>query len=384
MNIFIVGAGAGGRELLTVSAAERIKNADIIIGARRVAEPFKNVCDRVFFEYEARKIKNILDKNPCENAVILFSGDISFYSGAKDILKLYPDARTEPGISCVSYFCAKARVKCDDINIISAHGRECNIVSEVRRHKKTLVLLGQNPCGKLCEYGLGGAKIIAGENLSLADEKITRGRAEDFCRTEFSPLTVMLIINENYDNRFRTGIDDNEFITGSSPMTKSEVRAVSVSKLAVGESDICIDVGAGTGTVSVEAALLCPRGKVYAIEKNPDAAELIRKNALKFQTDNIEIINGEAPRALSSIPKADKAFIGGSSGNIAEIIERCECDTIVVNAVTLQTLGAATETFSRLGYDYDVTLVSTARGVKTACYDMMKAQNPVFVIRGVR
>ncbi|MGN0107059.1 MAG: precorrin-6y C5,15-methyltransferase (decarboxylating) subunit CbiE, partial [Hominilimicola sp.] len=267
MNIFIIGAGMGDSKILTASAREKIGNADIIIGAKRVTKPFAYGSKTVFHEYNAEKIADIIRENPCENVAVLFSGDASFFSGAKKLLKLFPAAHVEAGISCVSYFCAKIGISYDDMNIVSIHGRECNIVSEVRGHKKTFILLGDNPCKKLCCFGLGNTEVYVGENLSYENERILHGRVTDFAETEIAPLSVMVIVNKNYDDRVRIGIRDDEFITGKAPMTKSSVRAVSMSKLEIAPNDICYDIGAGTGSVSVEMALLCPQGKVYAVEK---------------------------------------------------------------------------------------------------------------------
>lgn len=382
MNIFIIGTGMGDTKTLTVSAKEKIENADIIIGAKRIITPFADKGKKIFSEYNAEKIADIIRENQCENAVVLFSGDASFFSGAKKLLELFPKAHIEAGISCVSYFCAKTGISYDDMNIVSMHGRNCNIVSEARGHKKTFVLLGENPCGKLCRFGLGKAEVYIGENLSYENERILHGKAEDFAETEIAPLSVMVIVNKDYDDRVRIGISDDEFITGEAPMTKSSVRAVSLSKLEIRNDDICYDVGAGTGSVSVEMALLCPKGKVYAIEKKADASGLIEQNALKFMADNIEVIQGEAPDALDGLPKADKIFIGGSSGSVAAIIQKCDCPRIVVNAITLETLWGTLKAFEEQGYTYEVTQISASYGRKVAGYNMMTANNPVFIITG--
>lgn len=382
MNIFIIGTGMGDIKTLTVSAKEKIENADIIIGAKRIITPFADKGKKIFSEYNAEKIADIIRENQCENAVVLFSGDASFFSGAKKLLELFPKAHIEAGISCVSYFCAKTGISYDDMNIVSMHGRNCNIVSEARGHKKTFVLLGENPCGKLFRFGLGKAEVYIGENLSYENERILHGKAEDFAELEIAPLSVMVIVNKDYDDRVRIGISDDEFITGEAPMTKSSVRAVSISKLEIRNDDICYDVGAGTGSVSVEMALLCPKGKVYAIEKKADASGLIEQNALKFMADNIEVIRGEAPDALDGLPKADKIFIGGSSGSVAAIIQKCDCQRIVVNAITLETLWGTLKAFEEQGYTYEVTQISASYGRKVAGYNMMTANNPVFIITG--
>lgn len=381
MNIFIVGVGMGDTKYLTKIAEEKIENADIIIGAKRIAEPYSNK-KKVFFEYETDKIKKILAENECENTVILFSGDTSFFSGAKKLKEEFPNAEIFAGISCVSYFCAKIGVSYDDMNIVSMHGRNCNIVSEVREHEKTFVLLGENPCEKLCRYGFENAEVYIGENLSYETERIYHGTAKDFRDTKLDSLSVAVVINNELDKRTRIGIKDSEFVTGNAPMTKSEVRAVSISKLEIEDSDICYDIGAGTGSVSVEMALLCKKGKVYAVEKKAEAAELINKNALKFQTDNIEVICADAPNGMDELPKADKVFIGGSSGNLYEIIKKCDCKKVVVNAITLETLSLAQESFEKLGYEYEVTQINASRVRKVGGYNMMTAQNPVFIICG--
>ena len=384
MNVFIAGAGMGDSKTLTGEVIEKIENADIIIGAKRLTEPYAKNGRRVFFEYDADKILRILHNNPCNNACVLFSGDASFFSGAAKLLKICPDAVVYPGISCVSYFCAKLKTSCDDINIVSAHGRDINIVSEVRGHKKTFVLTGENPCGRLCDYGLSDAIVYIGENLSYENEKITRGTAAKLRDIKIAPLSVAVIINEKYDDRVRIGISDGEFIRSSVPMTKAAVRAISVSKLEIRPGDICLDIGAGTGSVSVEMALLCPKGKVYAVDKSTDACILTAKNAVKFMADNINVIHGEAPSVLTKLPRPDKLFIGGSSGNIGAIIKTCGASRVTVNAITLETLRAAIDAFNDADYAYETVQINASYAENIAGYSMMKAQNPVFVITGVR
>lgn len=381
MSIFIIGAGMGDKKTLTREAEEKIEIADIIIGAKRTVQNYAQSGKKVFFEYAPEKTAEILENSEYKNAAVLFSGDASFYSGAKKILKLFPEAEVCAGISCVSYFCAKIAMPYDDMNIVSMHGRDCNIVSEVRAHKKTFALLGKNPCAKLCRYGLGSVSVYIGENLSYENERVRSGTAEDFAEEEFDALSVIVIINNNYDDRVKIGIADEEFVRGDCPMTKREVRAVSVAYLEAAPGDIIADIGAGTGSVSIEAARLCPKGRVYAVEKDAAAAEIIEKNAVKFMTDNVEVICGEAPSAVYGL-KFDKAFIGGSSGKLEEIIEACGCGRIIVNAVTFETLEKAKNVFERLGYSYSVTQISASRAKKVGEYNMIKAQNPVFIIAG--
>lgn len=381
MSIYIIGVGMGGKNELTLEAWEKINEADIVIGAKRITEPFSNG-KKVFYEYDADKIIEILTNESYNNAAILFSGDVSFFSGAKNMQSRLENVTILPGISSMSYFCGKIGMSYDNMNVVSMHGRDCNIVSEVRGHKKTFMLFGENPCKKLCEYGLGDVTVYIGENLSYENERILTGSAEEFRDIKTESLSVAVIINENYDSRTRIGIHDSEFITGNVPMTKREVRAVNMSLLEIRDDDICIDIGAGTGSVTVEMALAAVKGKVYAVEKNIEAVTLIKENTVKFHTDNVEVICGEATEVIPDLPKADKLFIGGSSGKIEKIIEMCDCRKVVINAITIETLLAAVSALKEFGYDFTVTQVSVARGKKVGSYNMMTAQNPIFILCG--
>lgn len=380
MSIYIIGAGMGDTKILTVEAMEKIEKAHIIIGAKRIVEPYK-LGKEVYFEYEAEKITDIINKNKDKNIALLFSGDVSFFSGAKKLMNIYPQAEVICGISSMSYFASKIGISYEDMKIVSLHGREGNIVSAVRRNKYTFVLLGDNPCEKLCQYGMGDRRVWIGENLSYENEKIHTGTAEDFRDTKIEPLSVMVIENDKAKKSVEFGIDDG-FIRGEVPMTKSEVRAVTMSKLRVNPTDIVYDIGAGTGSVSVECALAAYEGKVYAIEKNKEGANLVRQNALKFQCDNIEVVEGVAPDILKGLPKPDKVFIGGSSGAVKEIIKICDSGRVVVNAITLETLEGTLKAFDELGYEYEALQISAAKSHKVGGYNMMKAQNSVFIITG--
>lgn len=161
-----------------------------------------------------------------------------------------------------------------------------------------------------------------GENLSYENEKIFVKPASELTEYKGDPLSVICAVNENAGTRLEThGIRDEEFIRGKAPMTKEEVRTVSLSKLRLTADSVCYDVGAGTGSLSIEMALRAHQGQVWAIEKKEDAVELIHRNKVKFAADNLEIVEGLAPEALKDLPAPTHAFIGGSSGNLKEIVK---------------------------------------------------------------
>lgn len=175
-------------------------------------------------------------------------------------------------------------------------------------------------CREICEYDLKNINVYIGENLALENEKIYLGKAQNFIELECGKLCVMITENENYERGVLSGIPDNDFIRGDVPMTKSEVRSVIISKLNIGENDVCWDIGCGTGSVSVEMALHCYNGTVFSVDKNSSAIDLIMKNKHKFGCDNISVLYGNAPECLVDFPAPSKVFIGGSCGKIEEII----------------------------------------------------------------
>jgi|SRR6056297_411442 len=187
-----------------------------------------------------------------------------------------------------------------------------------------------------------------------------------------------------------TGIPDGEFIRGDVPMTKSEVRSVILSKLKIIEGNQICEIGAGSGSVSVELARLTSKGIVYSLEKNPEAVELIKKNIRKFEIDNIKLIEGEAPESLLEIPQMDRIFIGGSGGNMKEII-RWSYETlksggiVAASTITIENNYTALKTFESMGFkNIEVVQILVSKTSKVGRVNMMKALNPINIISAER
>ena len=168
---------------------------------------------------------------------------------------------------------------------------------------------------------MNSAEVYIGENLGYENERILCGTAEDFTETETALLSVMTVVNSDCETLKRSGIPDREFVRGNVPMTKSEVRSVIISKLGISNDSVCWDIGSGTGSVSVEMALQCGSGRVYAVDRNPEAVSLTDKNKHIFKCDNIEIIGGNAMDNIEKLPVPDRVFIGGSGGELQQIIK---------------------------------------------------------------
>ena len=181
------------------------------------------------------------------------------------------------------------------------------------------------------------------------------------------------------------GIPDSAFIRDKVPMTKEEIRTVSLSKLRLGRDSVCYDIGAGTGSVSVEMALRAPYGKVFAIEKKELAFELLKKNKKKFAAENLILIQGTAPEALEELPAPDQVFIGGSSGNMRQILElllqKNPQVRIVINCIALETVAETLNCIKELAVtDTEIVQVSVSKAKEIGSYHMMMGENPIYII----
>lgn len=296
-HITLLGIGMGSQETLTVQGKKAAKSADLIIGAKRMADAVREPGQAVVYEYRSDVIADYIRNHPeYEKVVIALSGDVGFYSGARKLLTALGGRESNVevicGISSVVYFMSEIGLSWDDAKITSAHGKHCNLISMIRHNQKVFSILGTGTAvaelaGKLVKYHMGEVLLYVGENLSYPDEKIFVKKAEELTNYEGQPLSVVCAFHENPEPALSThGIPDEEFIRGKAPMTKEEVRSVSLSKLRLTEDSICYDVGAGTGSVSVEMALRADQGQVFAIEKKEEAAALLEENKQKFAVDN--------------------------------------------------------------------------------------------------
>lgn len=216
---------------------------------------------------------------------------------------------------------------------------------------------------------------------------MVEGTVEELSRDSFADLSVLLVDNPNpVQPIFQApGLPDDSFLRGRVPMTKEEVRALAVSKLRLCSQDTLWDVGAGTGSVSVECALCLSQGRVYAVERKPEACQLIRSNRDQFQLSNLHLVEGEAPQVLSDLPAPDSLFIGGSSGALRDIIgaalSKNPAVRIVASAITLETVQDALSAIRQFGFqDTEIVQVTISRSAPVGSYHMMRGENPVYLI----
>ena len=393
MKVYIIGIGLGNPDTLTVGARRAIEQSGALIGAPRLLEPYQDKpCEKLAL-IKSQEIADAIAGMDYDQVSVLMSGDIGFYSGATGLYELLGDADVQvvPGMSSLAYLCARLKTTWQDAHVVSAHGRPHNAAGAVHAHAKTFVLTGgaaspQGICAQLVERGLGDVQVIVGERLSYPDERIVRGTAEELAVQAFAPLSVMLVINNRpvAPTTFGPHLPDDAFVRGDVPMTKEEVRELALCKLRIRRDDTVWDVGAGTGSVSVEAARAACEGLVIAIEQNERACELLHRNRDAFGLGNLRIIMGEAPDALAGLPAPDRVFIGGSSGRLEQIVEAAvhanPAVRLCVTAISLETLARILSCARDLNLvNLDLVQVTVARSREIGSHHLMMGANPVYI-----
>ena len=345
----------------------------------------------------------LTDAASWQRAVVVMTGDVGLFSGARRLVEALSgnaqvDVRVIPGISSASYLAARLARPWQDWRFASAHGVACDIVAEAERAGELFLVTsgGEDPSrlsGELVQAGFGDARVTVAERLSYPDERITCATASEIAGQTFDDLNVMLIefaggAGSPAGSRWpyaSSGIPDELFIRGDVPMTKQEVRAVALAKLRLTATDTVWDVGAGTGSVSIEAALVARAGSVWAVERNAAGVRLIRENADAFGCGNVHAVPGIAPEALAKLPVPDAVFVGGSAGELPSIVEAAlEKNSQVrlcVPCVTVETLTEACALLSGSRFKgFEACQVSATRAEAVGSHHLMKAQNPVFLV----
>ena len=397
-KVTIIGAGPGNPDLLSRAALDAIDIADVVIGAHRALAGIDVPPDVVRCELvkTADIVAALTDAASWQRAVVVMTGDVGLFSGARRLVEALS----------ASYLAAHLARPWQDWRFASAHGVACDIVAEAERAGELFLATsgGEDPSrlsGELVQAGFGDARVTVAERLSYPDERITCATASEITGQTFDDLNVMLIefaggagspvgssASRAASSRWpyaSSGIPDELFIRGDVPMTKQEVRAVALAKLRLTATDTVWDVGAGTGSVSIEAALVARAGSVWAVERNAAGVRLIRENADAFGCGNVHAVPGVAPEALAILPVPDAVFVGGSAGELPSIVEAAlEKNSQVrlcVPCVTVETLTEACALLSGSRFKgFEACQVSAARAEAVGSHHLMKAQNPVFLV----
>ncbi|MGN0343317.1 MAG: precorrin-6A reductase [Roseburia sp.] len=396
-HLSLIGMGMGNPDTMTGEAAQALKQAELVFGARRLLESYhgNSFCVEA---YLAEEILPYLKAHPqVRHAAVLFSGDTGFYSGASAFYQAckewdYPvKVSVYPGLSCVSYLCSRVGMSWQDMKILSIHGRKANVVDAVARYSKVFLLLSGSEDVRrvgilLGDRGYGDVKCILARNLSYDSEQIQYTKAEDLSNVEGEGIYCMILCRVSLpETSMIHGLPDDSFIRGKTPMTKEEVREVSICKLRLTENAVLYDIGSGTGSVAVECAGISDGIQVYALEYKPEALSLIRQNRDRFSRENITVVETKAPDGWEDLPIPTHAFIGGSGGNLRKILEglyrKNPTMRVVANAITLETLSQLQQAAQEMDVrDAEFVQLSVNRDKSAGDYHLMQAENPVYIV----
>jgi precorrin-6Y C5,15-methyltransferase (decarboxylating) len=419
-HLTLIGIGAGNETLLTEKAKSALLQAQIVFGARRLLCSVQEILNsknasefaRTEELYRADEIASFLSENPeFTKAAVVFSGDTGFFSGAgaffKESISFFDGWNLEivNGISSAVYFAAKLQKSWQGWKFLSLHGAKCNFIEEIRKNPACFFILSgaedvKSLGGKLerAEKNkiLSGVKCWLGSDLSYPDEKIlqlTPSELKNFEEVKKSTLYVLLVEHEGAKKQSVLPIlHDEDFIRLEKiPMTKQEIRQISICALGLSEHSVFYDIGSGTGSVTVEAARIATEGQVYAIDCSEEALLLTQRNVEKFCLENVSCILGEAVKALENrnLPAPTHAFIGGSKGNLVEVckilLQKNPSVKIVANFVSIEGI-CEMQSFlksaenSGMIENIEIRQIAVSRALKAGEFNLMKAQNPVWVV----
>lgn len=402
-NIALVGIGPGNQGMMTKEVEEAISEADVIFGANRMIDSVQCKASKYPFYLKADIIP-VLEKLYKERyqdtkVVILFSGDTGFFSGSK---KLYEallgntgwNVKVLPGISSVSALCARFGLDWQDGEIISLHGISkdiwsAKILDSIKYNSKTFFITSGvadiNELGKLLESESSRLVIKLGYQLTYDDEQLLTLTAKECESLEKDGLYCGVIIAKEVTGRCLVPVlSDDYFIRDKVPMTKEDIRKLSICEMKLKANDIVYDIGTGTGSIAVQIGMLSHTVKVFALECNPTAVALIKQNITKAGLYNIDVIERLAPEGLAGLPKADVAFIGGSKGKLEEILHKLyeinPSMRVVINAVSLESISEMKRILETLCIEnLSIKQLSVNTVKKLGDYQMLSANNPVFI-----
>ena len=369
----LIGIGDNGQESLLPQYAQWIEESEVLVGGERLLAFFPN------YQGEKVVIKGGLPalverlQNETRPTVVLASGDPLFY-GIGSYLSSKINIEVYPYLSSIQLAFAKMGESWQDAYVVSVHGRSMKGLAQRIDGKAKVALLtdAENSPNRIAEYllsfGMTEYRAFVAENLQGENEKTGWYELEEMVDLEFSPLNVVILKKVSDGPSWPLGIEDEEFSQRKPDkglITKKEIRVLSLYALQLKKNSTVWDVGTCTGSMAIEAARLAPEGQVFAIEKNEPDLENCFQNQRKFRTD-LTAIHGKAPQGLETFPDPDAIFIGGTGGEMVDLIQTCcqrlkEGGRIVLNAATIENLYRANEAFAQAGFQTSIMHAQISR-----------------------
>jgi precorrin-6Y C5,15-methyltransferase (decarboxylating) len=393
--IYLIGTGIAGCEGLSAKALEAIGQAEILVGRQRHLDRFPDFPGETMLLGDLPPLLTFLQATD-KRVAVLATGDPNFFGTGRFLLRNLPKERLEifANVTSMQYAFARIKEPWDDAIFLAVKGRGMGpSIDKIVAAEKACILTDEihTPAAvakELLARGAEGYEAWVCEDLGLPTEKFTRTDVKGLVTLHHSDLNILILIRTWEPNLAQyplIGIGDDEFTSFKKLFTRQEVRAVTLAKLKLQNDLVVWDIGAGSGSVSIEASNLIPNGKLFAIEKNSQYVAFLKQNLDKFCAHNVKLIEAFAPEGLDDLPDPDRVFIGGAGGNLEEIIEqvdrRIKSDgIIVINAVTLDTLTKSIEALEYHGYQIEVVCINVSRTRPLTEFKLFEAHTPVYII----
>lgn len=419
-KIHVIGIGF---RPLDNKAKDILLGSEVVLANKRLLNVFndyaeyESVKERIIVHDSVYEMLDYIGDNYRDKKIsLLAAGDPMFFGIGRLVIERFGQDAAEiyPDLSSVQTAFSRVKETMNDALLISLHGgpdpkkrtkRKYEIAELpylLKRYDKIAILTDKNNGPDTIAKAIYGADVqmYVCEKIGYDDEKIIEGTPEEIAGMSFEYPNVVIIKsaevqkcnsakelqNETAGPKF--GLREDEIGHSKGLITKDEVRAVVIHKLRLPGEGVLWDIGAGSGSISIEAARLCPELTVCAIEKEDEQISHINENRERFGAANINVVQGEAPQALNGLPVPDRVFIGGSGGEIGSILDevsnRMRSGIVVVNAVTFETLNAAVPSLEKNGFSVSISEVSVSRAKNIGKQRQMTALNPIFIISGER
>jgi len=406
----VVGLGMSPADL-TPRVLTIIAEAEVLVGGRRLLGYFP---DHAAVKIPLGKdLEETLRQIPAlatsQRVVVLASGDPNFYGVGPLVVKLLGPGQVvlHPNITAVQAACARLKISWEDAAVVSLHGRSWEpLEAALKRGGKLIIYTDpeHTPAAIarfLLERGLSQVRLCVLEDLGQDSERLRVLSPDEAQEQAFSPLNLVVVLPESAaEGEFTSeepgpagpaalhlGLPEEALAHEGGLITKAEVRAVVLAKLQLHPGQVLWDVGAGCGSVGLEASLLIPGGQIFAVEQDPERAATIRANRQKYQVANLEVICGQAPGCLKDLPSPQRVFVGGGGRGLPEILREVRRrlgpgGRVVLTATLLQTLEMAQEVLGRAGWEVEVIQLQVSRSRPLGEGTFLQALNPVWIITG--
>ncbi len=377
-SVTVVGTGVG-LEDLTEAHREAIEAAEVLVGGKRQLAVFAKQSERtwVLGTNPAKTLETVKQEAGGKRVVIMASGDPLFFGIGNLAVKVFGPENVSflPNVTALQKTFARLKLPWNGVRAISVHGRKpmeffsaladpgcIAIYTDPKNRPDRLARL-------LLEFGMANRKVAVVEEIGSEEEQCWETDLVTAAEKQFAPLNVMVLYPlEEQQGTIRFGLKDELFRKEKSLITKKEARALILAELQLKEDAVMWDVGAGSGSVGIEAVRIVPGLRVYAVEREKGRLEMIRENSQQLGGFGLRPVLGEAPGALQDLPDPDRVFIGGSGGSLRDILEVVEKrlqpeGRVVVSVVTPETLGRALKFVEQTELDHEWLLLQVSRTV---------------------